>query len=182
MENLHTACFTGHRTNSFRILDPDLDMIVPLVRDYLGQVIHLLYSRGVTRFISGGALGVDQWAAEEVLLLKEQHPDVVLTIAKPFPSQDLVWSEDQSRYYRELCSRADEVIEVSPDPYAPWKMHCRNAWMVDNSNILIAVKFQDVYHGGTASCCAYAERKHKPIIYINPKSGIISTFNYDLEE
>ena len=48
-------------------------------------------SYGINTFISGGALGVDQWAAEAVVLLREEHPDIKLIIARPFPSQADKW-------------------------------------------------------------------------------------------
>ena len=165
---LNTACFTGHRPNAFGN-HKSIGQIQKEISYFLNMAITYLYNMGYRNFISGGALGVDQWAAEQVLQLKNSYDsDVNLIIAKPFPSQDIKWRDEDRSIFRSLCDKADYVVDVSPDPYAPWKMHARNAYMVNHSSAVIAVKIPEVTTGGTASCCAYAERKRKSMIYIDP--------------
>lgn len=167
---LNTACFTGHRPNAFGN-HKSPHQIQQEISYFLRMAIVYLYNMGYRNFISGGALGVDQWAAEEVWKLKNSHDvDINLVIARPFPSQDIKWNERDRQIFTQICDRADHVVDVSPDPYAPWKMHARNAYMVNHSSAVIAVKIPEVTTGGTASCCAYAERKRKSMIYIDPIS------------
>lgn len=163
-----TACFTGHRPSGFGMPHKSVHAIRTDVTYLLRSAIAYLYDHGYRNFISGGALGVDQWAAYEVLDLKKQDASVNLTIARPFPSQDIKWPYQTREEFAALCNRADLIIDVSPDPYAGWKMHARNAFMVDNSSVVVAVKVPEVITGGTASCCAYAERKGKTMLYIDP--------------
>lgn len=169
-----TACFTGHRPNGFGPSNKPMFQIQKEISSLLRSAITYLYDNGYRTFISGGALGVDQWAAYEVIDLRNQDPDVKLIVAKPFPSQDIQWPEYARKEFEIICASADEVIDVSPDPYATWKMHARNSFMVDKSSAVVAVKIPDVMSGGTASCCAYAERKGKNIIYIDPHKQTIS--------
>lgn len=165
---LNTACFTGHRPNAFGT-QKSPDQIEKEISYFLKMAITYLYNMGYRNFISGGALGVDQWAASEVADLRDYYDQRInLIIARPFPSQDAKWSERDKQNLLDLCNRADSVIDVSPDPYAPWKMHARNAYMVNNSSAVVAVKIPEVTTGGTASCCTYAERKGKSMIYIDP--------------
>lgn len=160
--------FTGHRPNSlggYNVNDPlNLKIIAALQEAIVKQI-----QKGNKRFISGGALGVDQWAAVAVLHAKTRlhQKDVHLTIARPFPEQDAVWPNRSKDEFRRICKMADVVTDVSPGPYAAWKMQKRNEWMVDNSDIVIAVFNGSA--GGTANCVNYAKQKGKEIILINPK-------------
>lgn len=51
---------------------------------------HLHDEEGIFRFYVGGALGVDMWAAEQLLYLKEQpgYQDIELIVALPFEGHD----------------------------------------------------------------------------------------------
>ena len=53
----------------------------------------VLYEKGVRRFLVGGSLGVDQWAGEIILRLKEQpeYSDIELVVVLPFPGHDTQW-------------------------------------------------------------------------------------------
>lgn len=54
---------------------------------------HLHDEEGIFRFYVGGALGVDMWAAEQLLYLKEQpgYQDIELIVALPFEGHDSKW-------------------------------------------------------------------------------------------
>ena len=56
---------------------------------------------------------------------------------------------------------------MSQDPYAVWKMQKRNIWMVDQSNVVVAV-WNGEKSGGTYNCIKYAIEKKKPVLVIHP--------------
>lgn len=51
---------------------------------------HLHDEEGIFRFYVGGTLGVDMWAAEQLLYLKEQpgYQDIELIVALPFEGHE----------------------------------------------------------------------------------------------
>lgn len=161
---LKTVCFTGHRPDKLGGFDPN-NPLAKKVKEKLKASIVDCISKGYDTFISGGALGVDQWAAEIVIDLKNQH-NIKLVIAKPFPSQDKVWNDIAKKIFQNICSKADSIVDVSPDPYAAWKMQARNEYMIKNSSLVIAV--YDGTEGGTGNAVKSALKKNKAIIYINP--------------
>ena len=59
-----TVCFTGHRPEALGGYDETTGINVE-VRKFLAEAVTLAILKGYKTFISGGALGVDQWAAEE---------------------------------------------------------------------------------------------------------------------
>jgi len=146
-----TICFTGHR----RLPLPESRYHIKL-----GQVIGRAIDAGHRSFISGGAVGIDQIAAQQVLKLGAE-----LTIAKPFPSQDKIWPDGIKKRFAQICSCTSNVIDVSPDPFTARKMQVRNEWMVNHSDIVIAV-FNST-PGGTMNCINYAKSQGKKILLID---------------
>lgn len=160
-------CFTGHRPNKLGGYSGErAETIQSGIFEALVTAITNAVTSGFDTFISGGALGVDQIAAEAVLYVKEKHPDIKLIIARPFPSQSCKWPEYRQEGFKNMCNTADEVIDVSSDPFTPQKMQLRNEWMVDKSSAVIAV--YNGGYGGTDNCIKYAQKKFKPILMINP--------------
>lgn len=74
-----TCCFTGHREIP--------KGMYPMLTAELERKLHGLIQRGFQYFGAGGALGFDTLAAEAVLRLKEQYPDIRLILVLPCPDQ-----------------------------------------------------------------------------------------------
>ena len=97
-----TCCFTGHRVIPARVL--------PALAGELEQTLRRLIGEGVRYFGAGGALGFDTLAAETVLRLKGEYPDVRLILVLPCRDQTRGWKETDVRRYRDIASRADKVV------------------------------------------------------------------------
>ena len=161
-----TLCFTGHRPSGLGGYSETSDTN-SWVRYALLGAITRAYRKGIYNFYSGGALGVDTWAAEIVLGLKRRDGRVRLTIVKPFPSQHVRWPVDSQARYNRILENADDVVDVSPDPYAGWKMFKRDKFMVDKSDYVVAV-YNCTGKGGTHGAFTYAQELMKPIFHIYP--------------
>ena len=160
-----TCCFTGHRPNRLPSgYRRDPSACAPL-RSALREAILQAVRDGFTTFVSGMALGVDTWAAEEVLALKAAGQPLRLIAALPCPEQDARWGETDRQQYRALLERADDVFLAS-DRYTPYCMGARNRWMTAHSSRLIAVF--DGGSGGTANTVRYADEQGLEIVRIDP--------------
>jgi uncharacterized phage-like protein YoqJ len=137
------------------------------VREQLARSIATLYEAGARGFISGMALGVDQWAARGVIALRERDPTVRLVAAVPFHGQDSLWPEHSRMEYARLLEAADERVVVSKGAFAAWKMQARNEWLVNHADVLLAV--WDGSAGGTRNCVQYAQRRGTRIVRIDPR-------------
>ena len=134
-KRLHRCCFTGHRPEK-------LNEDEFFVRKWLNEQIHKAIEDGFTTFITGMAMGVDLWAAQEVLSLKVNY-DVHLIAATPWSGFPKRWSEDWQRMYKEVWDRSDFRVNIS-DHYFNGIFQVRNEYMVNHSNRVIA------YYNGTA--------------------------------
>jgi uncharacterized phage-like protein YoqJ len=161
-----TVAFTGHRPDKLGGYDENNHIAMRVKFKLCLQILQAI-DDGYTHFISGGAIGVDQWAAWEVLNLRDDNNDIKLIIAKPFPSQDSKWPLYVRQDFQLLLKAADLVVNVSPDPYSASKMQIRNEWMVDHTKRIIAV--WDGSPGGTGNCVNYINKKgNRELIVINP--------------
>ena len=119
----------------------------------LEQVIRALYSAGVYRFVTGGALGFDTLAAETVLSLRPELERLHLTVVAPFLRQADRWPEcDRARYER-ICASADDY-RVLRSAYTRFCMRERNHVMADMSGVCVAYLLRRP--SGTAQTVDYA--------------------------
>ena len=125
------------------------------------EAVRRLYRRGFRQFYSGGALGFDLLAAEEVLLLRENLCDLRLVFALPCVDQTGNWPEKEIVRQRQLILLADETRVLSPQ-YYPGCMMVRNRYMVDRASFCVA--YWRGSAGGTASTIRLAVRRGLPVL------------------
>jgi uncharacterized phage-like protein YoqJ len=176
---MSVVSFTGHRPNKlgtgYSISNERVQQYSYMLRD---TIMNLIRHEGATRFISGGAIGIDQIAFWTVEQLKESYPSIENILAVPFESQYSNWRNGELvEWYHKMVHRADSVIHVdllegyrdypvADGKYSAKKMQLRNQYMVDNSDYVVAV--WDGTSGGTANCVTYAESKMKQVIRLKP--------------
>lgn len=155
MTKKQCCCFTGHRPQSlpFRFNEND-ERCVDLKRRLKENITKLINENGVTHFISGMAIGVDMYAAEIVLELKETYPHISLEAAIPCENQSEKWNKQLRNRYMDILDKCD-IRTVLQKDYTADCMHKRNRYMVDKSAFVIAV-----WNGkpsGTGKTVKYAE-------------------------
>ena len=134
----------------------------------LAEQIARLYRRGVTQYLTGCALGVDMWAGEAVLALAEQHPEISLRCIVPFAGQEKKWTPEQQARYNALLQRSSETVIIK-DRYTDDCYFERNRYLVDNSDVLLAVYDGEAKkRSGTGYTVRYAQSAGKPILLIHP--------------
>lgn len=125
------VCFTGHRPE--KLYMPEVKAKSALLHEIINSI-----DEGYSVFISGMARGVDMWAAETVLELKEDYPDIKLIATVPFKGFELKWSIENKTRYNEILSKADFVKYICPK-FNYNSFQIRNKWMVDHSAKVIAI-------------------------------------------
>ncbi|MNO11439.1 DNA recombination-mediator protein A [compost metagenome] len=155
-------CFTGHRPKEFGGWDIDCPENVRIwLNKYIDKLIEL---RNEVTFISGAAQGIDQWAADIVIEKKKTNPNVKLLMAIPYYNFGHNWPEKAKKHLEEINKQADNVIFVHKGNWEGnnYLLQLRNEWMVDHSQIVLAVWNGSL--GGTRNCVMYAIKQNVPII------------------
>ena len=88
---MKTCAFTGHRPKGLGYPESD-GRCVALKKKLRSLIIRMIEEEKVTHFISGMAQGVDMYAAEIVLDLKQTYPYITLECAIPYEEQAAHWS------------------------------------------------------------------------------------------
>ena len=143
---MKTCCFTGYRIIK---ITPEL---VQRLQDTISNVI----KQGVTDFYDGGAIGFDMLAAETVIELKAEYPDIKLHMLLPCPANEQIkgWNKTQITRYQKILQAADSISIVS-EHYTKDCMKRRNERLVELSD-----------------CCIY--------YCTNPRSGTGQTVRFAL--
>ena len=148
-----TCCFTGHRSLSGE------EKLKAAVR--LREIIAEQIKAGIVLYGAGGALGFDTLAAQTVLDMKKEHPQLRLILVLPCEDQTRGWRSEDIAVYEDIKRRSDKVVYVSR-AYTPVCMQRRNRHLVDHRGTCIC--YLTRIYGGTAYTVDYARRKGLRII------------------
>lgn len=127
-------CVTGHRPDKLY----GYDLTDPRWQDLKNIFKEKLIEMKCTNAISGMALGVDTIFALAVLELKKEGHPIQLHCALPCPEQCKKWNHVDIVRYREILMEA-KTVKVVADHYEADVMQKRNEYMVDHSDIVLAV-------------------------------------------
>ena len=142
----HTAMITGHRWFNHR---PPIE-----------KLITMALNQGVSHFLCGMALGVDQVFAEALI-----HHQLKWTAVIPCADQDKLWKPRERSHYRKLLNQSTKQV-ILYNEYSLGVMQARNLWMVKRADICLAVFSGDPHGvgGGTATAVKMA-RDRNVLIY-----------------
>lgn len=162
----HTCCFTGLRQQKMPFgFDESNELCKRIKNQREQEIIRMITEQQVTHFISGMALGVDQWAAEAVLSLEWQFPQITLECALPCETQAEAWTVEQRERYFSILERCSKETLLQKH-YTSDCMQKRNGYMVNKSRYVIAV--WDGSRGGTSNTVRFARHMGKEIRMIDP--------------
>lgn len=148
-----TCCFTGHR---------DLPMNGQKeIGAKLEQTIINLIDRGIRFYGAGGARGFDTLAAQSVLKLKTNYPNIKLILVLPCLTQTRGWGAKDIAEYEHIKAQADKVVYTSQE-YTEGCMQKRNRHLVNHSSVCVCYLMKN--SGGTAYTVDYAEKNRLEII------------------
>ena len=125
----NTAAFTGHRC--IRCNDRQR------LRTELERTITTCYDSGIRHFLCGMALGFDMLAAETLLAVKAEYPDIRLTAVIPFRGQSFRFNFADKERYRSILGKADNVVCLS-ETYFDGCFLRRNDYMLNHASHIIA--------------------------------------------
>lgn len=162
-----TCCFTGHRPEKLPWGGNESDSRCTSLKATIRDAVIAAYDEGFRHFICGMARGCDFYFAEIVLALRQERPEITLEAAIPCPTQSRAWTAEEQERWQALVTACDYETMVQ-ERYSPDCMIRRNRYMVDHSDLVIAV--YDGADGGTRRTLEYAIRKKVPFLDIRPQA------------
>jgi uncharacterized phage-like protein YoqJ len=151
----NSCCFTGHR----KISEQNRDKVSKKIKNEILRMV----KNDVKIFYAGGALGFDTIAAQAVIEIRKEYPDIKLILLLPCKSQCKGWSKKNIIIYEQIKSLSDEIFYIS-DQYTYECMFERNRLLVEKSGYCICYLLSK--GGGTAYTVKYAQKRNLKIINI----------------
>jgi uncharacterized phage-like protein YoqJ len=168
----YKVAFTGHRPPKLGGYGhtPTKTWLQNVISD---QLRGLCLEKEGLEVMSGCAQGTDQIAAFEAWLLRREGMNIRLTMVMPYPSFGDNWPWQAWKHLEWLLEQADLVHYVNQGFHEVWKLDARNKYLVDYSDLLVAV--HDGSGGGTDNCIKYAISRGRPYLRINPRTRQMKT-------
>ncbi len=154
------CCITGRRPNHFPFPYGKTPETATYKKRLEQALVHLIEEEGVTRFITGGALGIDLDVAEIILQLQKKHPTVSHLLVIPYQNQGGRYALNDKIRYNDIAKKSSSIVLA--EHYTRWCMQQRNEYMVDEAQI-VAAFVSGEKTGGTYNTIRYAQRKQKRI-------------------
>ncbi len=140
------CAFTGHRS-----LGRDFSV------ERLKTVVRKALDEGYFTFLNGMAVGFDMLAAEILLSMREEYPQIKLIACIPCPMQDKYFSPEDKARYASLLAKCDEQILLA-DHYYHGCMQARDFYMAKQATCMIAYCTKTT--GGTAYTLRCFQKAH----------------------
>lgn len=178
MSQFYSCAIVSQRPTRFKFKYQEYMTSCKRLKKRLHDVFVKLYRRGVCRFYVGGALGVDLWAGEILLRLKEQpeYSDIELVVVLPFAGHDAEWDARSKSRLKFLIDHSAETVTVGTAGESAAACYKRRSYyMVDHAGCLLAVYDNDSsIRSGAGMTVNYALKKKLPITLIHPDTAVIS--------
>ncbi|WP_192894585.1 DUF1273 domain-containing protein [Paenibacillus contaminans] len=137
--NVKSLLVTGYKASElgiFSLKHPG----IRIIKKALKSRIAALLDEGLEWVIVSGQWGVELWAAETAIEMKEQGYPLQLAVITPFLEQEENWSEEKQNVYRQVLAGADYVNSVTKSKYSgPWQFRARDQFLLRNSDALLLV-------------------------------------------
>ncbi len=161
---------TGYKQHEIGVFDDKHPGVGYIKKALENQLIQLI-DDGLEWVILSGQLGVETWAAELVLELKEMYPQLKYAIITPFLEQEKNWNDLKKEKYQMICAKADFQTSVTKKPYeGPWQFIEKNKFIIRNSDGMLLV-YDDENEGSPKFmkelALKYAERHDYQLISIS---------------
>lgn len=145
---------TGHRPNKLGGYDEQKNKKNTVIDVFTNAFKTIQLKYDIKYVLIGMALGTDQWVAEACMKL-----NIPFIACIPFFDYEKKWPRKSKIKYNILLGFAQQKIFVSSGGYDNFKLFERNKYMVDNSDLLLAI--WDGSSGGTSHAINYAKWRNK---------------------
>lgn len=161
MKNLLISGYRSYELNAFSSTDPK----VQFIKDALKKALKHYIEEGLEWVLITGQLGIELWAGEVVIELKEEYPQLKLGILFPHEEFGNKWNEKNQQLLHTVVSKADFVESTSHKPYqSPRQLSANQAFMLEHSHGTLLV-YDPEYEGKPKYLYQMIQKKQETSTY-----------------
>ena len=140
---MQTIFISGYRPHELGIFN-DKHPGIPIIKKAIENELRILFDEGLEWVVISGQQGVETWAAEVIIELKNEYPNIKYSVITPFLEQEKNWNEQKQQKYHYIVSKADFVTSVTKRPYeAPWQFIEKDKFIIQNTDGILLVYDED---------------------------------------
>lgn len=159
---------TGYKPQELGIFSESHQGIDVIKYTLRSRIIQLIEESDIDWFITSGQPGVELWASEIIIELKNDYPNINLCILTPFYEQEARWKEPLQEKYHQILEQADFVDSITKRPYEnPSQLRLKNEFIINKSNGLLVLYDE--------------ETPGSPSYYLTPAKQRLQSVNQDYE-
>jgi len=144
MKNLLVTGYRAHELGIFNRKHPGIEYI----RKAIAAKLVPLIEEGVEWVITPGQYGVDLWACETVIELKQSYPGLKLSILAAYANPDEKWNEGRKEHFQEILKGVDYYGFVSKQPYSGvWQLKARDDLLLRKTDGMLLVYDEEAGEG-----------------------------------
>ena len=111
---LWVSGYRSYELGVFKLDDPKIEVLKYCLRKIFIQNADL----GLEWIISGGQLGIEQWALEEAVSFTQEYIGIKTALMYPYTEFSKNWQEDKQIHLAQLEQQVDFCASVSKRPYS----------------------------------------------------------------
>ncbi|MFQ3543020.1 SLOG family protein [Halobacillus rhizosphaerae] len=165
---MKTIVVTGYKPiemGIFKYNDPKIVFVKAAIKKRVAAMIE----EGLEWVLISGQMGVELWAAQVIMDLKEEY-FIQLGVIPPFENQQERWPEEWQHAYEEVTMMADFYQPVYNKEYqGPYQFKAKDQFLVEHSQGCLVLYDEDTK--GSPDFFLKAAKKlsrHYSILYITP--------------
>lgn len=166
---LSVSGYKAHELGIFNEKHQSLPYLKYAIKTKLRQLIEEYDLKWI---VTSGQAGVELWAAEATLQLKEDYPELKLAIFAPFYNQEENWNAAVKELYQHIWEKSDYRDYITKRPYeSPAQLRLKNQFIIEKTHAFL-VLFDEYTEGSPIYYLREAEKKAAredfPIFYLTP--------------
>ena len=136
---IKTIFITGYKPHELGIFN-DNHVGIGIIKRAIENHLRTLLDDGLEWVVISGQQGVETWAGQVVLELKNEFPELKYSLITPFLEQEKNWNEHKQATYSHILQNADFVTIVTKRPYeAPWQFIEKDKFIIENTDAALLI-------------------------------------------
>ncbi|MBU9721420.1 MULTISPECIES: DUF1273 domain-containing protein [Bacillaceae] len=163
---------SGYKPHELGIYNEKHDQLDYLKYAIKKKIKSLIDDFGVEWIITSGQPGVELWAAEAAIQLKEEYPELKVATLAPFYEQEERWGDPVKQLYAYIWGQSDYNDYISKRKYEhSSQLRQKNQFIIDKSDAFL-VLYDENTEGSPNYYLTYAKKREEatgyPIFYLTP--------------
>ncbi|MGD6815812.1 DUF1273 domain-containing protein [Metabacillus sp. 84] len=136
---MKTIAVTGYKPHEIGVFSKSHPAVF-YIKKLIEKELRVLVEEGLEWVVISGQLGVELWAAEVVIELRLEYPELQLAVLTPFLGQEEKWNPANKEQYESILMEADFTDSITKRPYeSPKQFILKNQFIIQKTDGLLLI-------------------------------------------